>query len=257
MTYTEAQRKADKQKGIAAIATALGAPLIIGAPSMAREITEPGRLRDRLMRMDGDDLIRLNNPNYDKDAWDALSKITKNQDTKFSRTAIPNSFAAAPTRKNPGGSVFSGVPSRTVLAHELGHISRFKDPVVLRRVKALGMAKFLAPASYLLGTKLGLSDEQSLAGATALSAGANILNYRNTLREEFAASRNALKTLRAYNKTLTDARHKVNMRAAKNTLKYALGTYKKAAVPAVLLGSLIPTGLYGIHKLQKVKKKDD
>lgn len=256
MTYTEAERKADKRKGAIALTASIGVPPLLSAPQQIEQIKDPRGLKKKLMSMDGDDLVRATNRHYEMDAWDALSKITKNQDTKLEFIAAPNSVAMAPSGKYPGGRVLSGIPSRTVLAHELGHISRFKDPSVLRRAKALGIGSLLTPATYLLGTRLGLSDEQSLAGSSALSAGVMALNYRNRLREEFAASRNALRTLRAYNKTLTNAKHKVNIRAAKNTLKYALGTYKKAAIPTILAGALTPATLYGIHKLYKSNKKD-
>lgn len=249
--------KRDRRIGLAA----LGASI---APGVALKLTAKQRgnaLKERLLAMDGDAAIRAANPDYDTQAWDALGKLSGNPDVpvfKLPAKAPANSYAMAPNRQMPKGAVISGIPSRTVLAHEFGHINRFKDPKVVRRLQLLGIGSALAPFSYFVGTKgLGLSDEQSLAGSAALTAGIGAAAMRNVIKEEFAASRNALRLLHKYNKTLTDPNLRVNTMKARNALKHALGTYKKGAIPLTAISALAPLGLYGAHKLYKSRNKDN
>lgn len=260
MNYSDEQRKQDRSRGLAALSVASISPGVEIASNI-KQYRNPNTLREALQAIDGDAAIRarMGTSWYEQEAWDALRQASKNQDTSIAKLPefMPaNSFAIPPNKQFTGGHVLSGVPSRAVLAHELGHITRFKDPRNVRRFKALKYGATLAPLTYFAGTKLGLSDEQALAGSTAITAGVGALNMRNVLKEEFYASRNALKTLRAYNKTLKDAADRVNIRSAKNTLKYALGTYKKGAIPVVALASLGPAAMYGAHKLYKSKKEN-
>lgn len=101
--------------------------------------------------------------------------------------------------------VLSGIPSRAVVAHELGHAADL--PFTLKGKARAILATPIAPiATGVLGfkvaKKLGLSDEEAAVASLVPTAGMSALSTKSRLSAEFRASRNALKILRAYNKTV-------------------------------------------------------
>lgn len=198
---------------------------------------------------------------------------------------IPRGMGRANAYYDPTkGTVNAGLPSRAAIAHELGHAANIPHKSLKGMAKSLyltGLTPMLVASSiYGLAKRLGLSDEQAYAASTIPTFGAVGMFAKGRIREEFNASRNALRILHKYNKTLDPMNNRardnyytaldklenmkkslvtpevakasadevkqltdqvkllnkriarsvvtpVDTRKAKNSLKFALGTYKK------------------------------
>lgn len=200
------------------------------------------------------------------------------------------------------GTVNAGLPSRAAMAHELGHAASIPPKSLRGTAKTLylsGLSPLLtASVSYGLAKRLGLSDDQAYAASVVPTFGAVGMFAKGRIKEEFDASRNALRILHKYNKTLDPMNNKardnyyqalaklenmkksmitptatktsaedlkqladkvkllnkriarsvvtpVDTKKAKDSLKFALGTYKKRfskpaywALPAAMFASI-------------------
>jgi hypothetical protein len=147
----------------------------------------------------------------------------------------------------------SGVPSRTVLAHEIGHANSIGKSVFkkIRRPLLAGLTTASAVASYpLFRAYTKLSKEQALGASLAVTGGLSALSWWDIINEESEASKNALDYLEEYNKHSRPS-YAADLDKSKKTLEYALGTYKRTAPLAVALTMAAPTTAYAMDKLSK------
>lgn len=171
---------------------------------------------------------------------------------------LSNSYydPGTPLPKWLGGAdehIKSGIPSRAVVAHELGHANSIGKSTIrkIRRGALLGLAALSTGTYPALRAYTKLSKEQALGVSAAATLGLMGLHQWDVIDEEARASRNALKYLRDYNTTVSP-NNRVDLDKAKDALDYARGTYKSWVIPSSAL-ALLPTGL--AYAYDKYKNK--
>lgn len=130
------------------------------------------------------------------------------------------------------GTIYSGLPGRATIAHELGHAASIPKNSLrgfAKNLHVLGATPLAtAGASYALSKQLGLNDEQAALVSVLPTYGMKRWSTASRLKEEFDASRNALRILHRYNKNLDPVNNRA--RDAYYSALDALETAKKAAI---------------------------
>lgn len=179
------------------------------------------------------------------------------------KESLPKSLQNNAFYTPDGKSIYAqkGFAKSPIVAHEFGHAINDANGNFAKRVKKVtrgGLAQLTAPllTSYLankIGESSGLSERDNMlltAGTGGVtSALANLYAQNAIVKEEFQASKNALRLLKNIGK------NRKEIRTSKDILKQALNSYKRFRLIGAAGAGLGTAGMIGAYNWFKNRDK--